>query len=85
MIGGLIIYIIPFHRMDAAIARILCDNFEDITMWKFMDGEFKKFKQVAIMGIRRKQTRRFRNGAGLCFTGMEPMKLPEIRDLPSGS
>jgi hypothetical protein len=52
MIGGLLIYIIPYYRLTADIARVLCDNFSDISIWKFTVGEFKKFKQIAIFGIR---------------------------------
>lgn len=84
MYGGLIIYIIPHHRLTSDIARILCDNFDDITIWKFTGDEFKRYKQVAIMGVRRKR----RDGSGivheLASLALMPDKLPELTELPTG-
>ncbi|MCI8521263.1 MAG: class I SAM-dependent methyltransferase [Clostridia bacterium] len=53
MDGGLLMYIIPFYRLTSDIARILCDNFKDIQMFRFKDDEFKKFKQILVMGIKK--------------------------------
>ena len=53
MYGGLLVYIIPYYRMTSDICRILCDNFEDIQVFKFLDSEFSKFKQIAVMGIKK--------------------------------
>ena len=53
MDGGLLVYIIPFYRMTSDIARILCDNFKDIQMFRFMDEEFRKFRQIMVMGIKK--------------------------------
>ncbi len=55
MMGGLLIYIIPFYRLTADICHILSDNFEDLSVWKFTEDEFKKFKQVAVLGRRKKR------------------------------
>jgi len=55
MIGGLLIYIIPYYRLTADIARMLSENFSDITLWKFEAREFKKFKQMVVFGIRQKR------------------------------
>lgn len=51
--AGLLVYIIPYYRMTSDICRILCDNFEDIQVFKFLDSEFSKFKQIAVMGIKK--------------------------------
>lgn len=59
--GGLLIYIIPYYRLTPDICRVLCDNFEDLTVWKFMGEEFKRFRQVAIIGKRIKR----RDGSAL--------------------
>ena len=84
MIGGVLIYIIPHHRLTVDICRILCDNFDDITVWKFSGEEFKRYKQVAVMGVRCKR----RDGTGmvaeLAALAMEPDKLRELSDLPEG-
>ena len=84
MQGGLLIYIIPYYRLTADICRVLCDNFDDLTVWKFVGDEFKRFKQVAVMGTRCKR----RNGSGLvpelATLALEPDKLRELTDLPEG-
>lgn len=54
MQGGLLIYIIPFYRLTPDICKILADNFSDLGVWRFTDSEFKKFKQVTVMGLRKK-------------------------------
>lgn len=55
MYGGLLVYIIPYYRMTSDICRILCDNFEDIQVFKFLDSEFSKFKQISVMGIKKQK------------------------------
>ncbi|MCM1194221.1 MAG: DUF6094 domain-containing protein, partial [Acetatifactor muris] len=80
--GGLLIYIIPYYRLTPDVCRILCDNFDDLTVWKFMGEEFKRFRQIAVMGIRRKR----RDGSGLAedfaSLALEPEHLPELAELP---
>lgn len=53
--GGLLIYVIPYYRITPDIARILSDNFYNISIYKFTESEFKKYKQIAIFGIRKKR------------------------------
>ncbi len=80
--GGVLVYIIPYYRLTPDVCRILCDNFDDLTVWKFVGEEFKRFRQVAVMGIRRKR----RDGSGLAedlvSLALEPEHLPEITELP---
>ena len=44
---------IPYYRLTPDICRILVDNFEDLSVWRFTEREFRKIKQVAAMGIRK--------------------------------
>lgn len=60
MYGGLLIYVIPYYRLTSDICRILVDNFGKLSVWRFADAEFKKFKQVAVMGIRKSEARNCR-------------------------
>lgn len=82
MYGGLLIYIIPYYRLTPDICRILCDNFDDLTVWRFTGSEFKRFKQVAVMGIRRKRC----DGSDLIHElsslALKPENLPELTELP---
>lgn len=82
MYGGLLIYVIPYYRLTSDICRILVDNFGKLSVWRFADAEFKKFKQVAVMGIRKKQ----RHGiAGYAMAGavsLRPASVPLLSQLP---
>lgn len=55
MDGDLLIYIIPYYRLTSDICRVLCDSFDDLSVWRFTDGEFKRFKQVAVLGKRKRR------------------------------
>ena len=53
MQGGQLVYIIPYYRLTADIARILCNNVERLSVCKFCGKEFQRFRQVAVPGIRK--------------------------------
>lgn len=74
--GGLMVYIVPYYRMTEDICRIFCDNFEQVSIHRFLDSEFKKFKQVAVMGLRRRRTDSEAETAQLCEAASHPEKLP---------
>ena len=80
--GGLLIYIIPYYRLTPDICRILCDNFEDLTVWKFTGSEFQRFKQAAVLGIRRKRQDGSDLVTGLASFAFQPDQLPELTELP---
>jgi hypothetical protein len=82
MYDGLLIYIIPYYRLTADICRVLCDNFEDVTVWRFIGAEFKRFKQVAIMGVRCKRRDGSDMAKELASRVLEPDMLPELSELP---
>lgn len=81
--GGLLIYIIPYYRLTPDICRVLCDNFEDLTVWKFMGEEFKRFKQVAILGKRIKRRDGSELVSELAELALKPDSIAEISELPS--
>jgi methylase of polypeptide subunit release factors len=82
--GGLLVYIIPYYRITADIARVLCDNFTDLSVYRFMGKEFDRFKQVAVFGVHKPRE----NGAGLVDAFMSSIVtagvIPELSDLPEG-
>lgn len=80
--GGLMIYIIPYYRLTPDICRVLCDNFEDLTVWKFMGDEFKKFKQIAIVGKRIKRRDGSALVAELAEFAVNPDKISALSELP---
>lgn len=80
--GGLLIYIIPYYRLTPDICRVLCDNFEDITIWKFMGEEFKRFRQIAIIGKRIKRRDGSALVAELTEFAVKPDKISALSELP---
>ena len=84
MQGGLLIYVIPFYRLTPDICKILADNFSDIGVWRFTDSEFKKFKQVAVMGLRKKRGEDAVAAAMLERQSYDPALLPVITEIEEG-
>ena len=82
--GGLMVYIVPYYRMTEDICRVFCDNFEQVSIHRFLDGEFKKFKQVAVMGLRRHRTDGSIEAEKLCEAASHPERLPTLDALEAG-
>ena len=80
--GGLLIYVIPYYRLTPDIYRILADNFEDLSVWRFTDGEFKKFKQVAVLGLRKQRDTELQDTLWLEQYAVSPASIPSLTDLP---
>lgn len=80
--GGLLIYIIPYYRLTPDICRVLCDNFDDMTVWRFMGEEFKRFRQIAVMGKKIKRQDGSALVAELASFALEPDKISELSGLP---
>ena len=82
MYGGLLIYVIPYYRLTSDICRILVDNFDELTVWRFTDSEFKKFKQVAVLGIRKKRDTELSDMLWLEQLACNPTGIPPLAQLP---
>ena len=82
--GGLMVYIVPYYRMTEDICRVFCDNFEQVSIHRFLDGEFKRFKQVAVMGLRRHRTDGSAEAEKLCEAAYHPDRLPTLDALEAG-
>lgn len=82
MYGGLLIYVIPYYRLTSDICRILVDNFDMLSVWRFADAEFKKFKQVAVMGIRKKRGTELQDTLWLEQYAYAPASIPLLSQLP---
>ena len=81
MIGGILIYIIPYYRLTWDICRVLCDNFKNISVYRFLDGEFSKFKQIAVLGVRKKKDNGSDRAELLSQYAMLPERIPMIDTL----
>jgi hypothetical protein len=82
--GGLLVYIIPFYRITADVARVLCDNFTDLSVYRFTGKEFERFRQAAVFGVRKPKG----NGESLVDAFLETVSsaeiIPELTRLPEG-
>jgi hypothetical protein len=81
MIGGLIIYVIPFYRLTEDICRILSDNFDNLSVWKFTEPEFSRFRQIAVLGIRKKRSENPEAASALEKYSHSPDAVPLITEL----
>lgn len=82
--GGLLIYIIPYYRMTPDICRVLMDNFEDISVWRFTDKEFQRFKQIAVFGVRKHRDVEPQDTFALEQYALHPAGIPSLEKLPEG-
>ena len=82
--GGLLVYVIPYYRLTPDICRVLVDNFENIGVWRFTDGEFKKFKQIAVLGTRKRRDVEPQDTQWLEWFATHPAAIPTLTELPEG-
>mgnify|MGYP004669781779 CR=1 FL=1 len=82
---GILMYIIPYYRLTFDICRVICDNFENVSVYRFMDKEFAKYKQVLVMGIKKDKADGSEQAEILSQYAMLPEKIPSIDTLKPGS
>lgn len=84
LMGGLLVYVIPYYRLTPDICRILCDNFGDISVHCFTADEFKKYNQIVVMGKRIKRTDGTEAATALAELAYAPDKIPCIAEISPG-
>ena len=80
--GGLLVYVIPCDRLTPDICRVLCDNFDDLTVWRFTAREFKRFKQIAVLGTRKRRDAGPPDTLWLERYAVTPEAIPCLTELP---
>ncbi|OQB13129.1 MAG: hypothetical protein BWY15_01928 [Firmicutes bacterium ADurb.Bin193] len=78
MPGGVLMYIIPYYRLTYDICRVLCDNFENISVYRFLDNEFSKFKQIIVFGVKKGKGDGSDKAELLSQYAMLPEKIPVL-------
>ena len=76
MLGGLLVYIVPYYRLSPDICNILAENFSDLSVWKFTSGEFARFHQAVVLGLRKKPTEDDETADRLGAQTLTPEKIP---------
>lgn len=84
MMGGLMVYIVPFYRLTPDICGILANHFEDLSIYRFTDDEFSKYRQVAVFGVRRWYENNPKVAQALEQCTHSPETLACITQLPEG-
>ena len=84
MIGGLLVYIIPYYRLTEDVCRVLADNFTDISVHRVTAKEFKKFSQVVVMGTKIKRINGTEFVEQLALLAYKPDIIPFITELKAG-
>lgn len=62
---GVLIYIIPYYRLTPDIARVLCDNFEKLSVYRFCGQRVHKVSSDCRAGMPDSQERWFQAGSCL--------------------
>ena len=73
-----------FYRLTPDICRVLVDNFDDISVWRFTDSEFKQFKQVAIFGVRKHRDTELQDTLWLEQLACSPASIPTLEKIEEG-
>lgn len=84
MYGGLLIYIIPYYRLTPDICRILCDNYAELSVYRVTDSEFKKFKQIVVLGLRKKRGDGSQQAVEMSALALRPNAIPCITQISAG-
>lgn len=82
--GGLLVYVIPYYRLTPDICRVLMDNFDDLSVWRFTDKEFQRFKQVAVFGVRKHREIEPPDTFALEQYAVRPASIPSLTELQEG-
>lgn len=67
--------------MTPDICRVLMDNFDDLTVWRFTDKEFQRFKQIAVFGVRKHRDVEPQDTLSLEQHALHPAGIPSLEGL----
>jgi len=58
------------------------DNFEALTVWRLTDSKFKKFKQIAVLGLRKRRALESEDTLWLERYAVDPAAIPSLTEIP---
>ena len=84
ILGGVLIFVIPYYRLTADLCKILADNYERLGVWRFTAQEFARFKQVAVIGVRKRRNEDPETAEELERLSHDPQTIPVITEIEEG-
>lgn len=84
MMGGMLVYIIPYYRLTEDVCSFLAAHFDSIMAYRFCEEEFRKFRQIAVLGVRKPRAENPRMARLLELASLSPDKLPTLDQIPPG-
>lgn len=84
MMGGVLVYIIPYYRLTEDVCRFLAAHFDKLMAYRFCGTEFEKFRQVAVFGVRKPRKENTRMMRLLEMASLHPDRLPPLDQIPTG-
>ena len=85
MLGGVLACIIPYYRLTEDVCRFLAAHFNSLMAYRFCEEEFRKFRQIAVLGVRKPRAENPRMARLLELASLSPDKLPTLDQIPLGS
>ena len=85
MMGGMLVYIIPYYRLTEDVCRFLAAHFDRLMAYRFCEDEFRKFRQIAVLGARKPRAENPRMARLLELASLSSDKLPTLDQIPPGS
>ena len=85
MMGGMLVYIIPYYRLTEDVCSFLAAHFDRLMAYRFCGEEFRKFRQIAVLGVRKPRAENPRTARLLELASLSPDKLPALDQIPPGS
>ena len=79
--GGVLIYIVPPYRATPDVCRALCENTENLRVYRFLGAEYERFHQVVFIGTRIPRREANRQSERLTEYLLSPENIPPITAL----
>ena len=82
--SGVMVYIVPYYRLTLDVCKVLCENFCDLRVHRFVGKPFERFHQIAVIGIKTEKRDANETAKRLFDYMLDIEKVPDINELPNG-
>lgn len=85
MMGGVLVYIIPYYRLTEDVCSFLAAHFDRLMAYRFCEEEFRKFRQIAVLGARKPRAENPRMARLLELASLSPDTCTRIQTSTTAS